>query len=128
MYHRKYDCLPINYWILNQGDVDILKLDVGEEVIENTETNDAEPLLSADIQMSFPNEAVAEAVSWQYSDQHNNFDEEMKMYDFVKEQSHQLLLELPNNCTLMLCFQCIDETVKFHEQILAAKQFQVKIF
>ena len=127
MYQRKYDSLPKNYWILNEGDVDILKLDVGEEVIENTESNKAEPSLSADILVSSSNEAVPGAVSSEYNAQHT-FNEELQKHGFARDESHQFLLELPNNCTLLMCFLCVDEAVKFYEEILTAKKFQVDMF
>ena len=42
MYHQRYDVLPIRYWILNQGDVEILNLDEGKEVLENPNTIDTD--------------------------------------------------------------------------------------
>ena len=124
MYHKKYDALPMRYWILNQGNVDILNLDEGEEVLENSNVTNTYVPSEAQIDLSLDCEMVSEAIPGEYKNE--SICQKTFEVDAVQpDERQQLLLELPNDCSLILCFQCEDAAVKFNERISMAKEFQV---
>ena len=125
MYNQRYDVLPIRYWILNQGRVDILNLDIGEEVLETPN------VLNTDSTLEYGEDIIQQdklrVISCE-SNYESFCQKPMKILDSKSKDSHQLIIELPDKCSLMLCFQCEEEAVRFHEKILIAKEFQVLIF
>ena len=124
MYHQRYDALPIRYWILNQGDVEILNLDEGEEVLENPNIIDTDLSLVDQNHMAVGSETIPRIVGGENNNE-SICHKTMKADDNRPDERHQLLLELPNKLSLILCFQCEEMAVKFHEKIKVAMQFQV---
>ena len=122
MYNQRYDALPIKYWILNQGHVDILNLDTGEEVLEKPN------VLDTDSTLEYGEDLTLDSRIFSSEFNHESFCQKpMNILDPRLKDSNQLIIELPNRCSLMLCFHCEEEAVRFHEKILIAKKFQVPI-
>ena len=99
MYKRKHDVIPSRFWILNQGDVKLLSLDTGEELIEE----------------SHPVAMEISSMSSKYDADENTVPE------------NQMLIELPNYLNLMLGFQHKEESDNFFEKVFNAIRFQVSL-
>ena len=124
MYHQRYDALPTRYWILNQGDVEILNLDEGEDVIENPNMIHTDWSLEDQNDMAVDSDTVPRFIRGENNNE--SICQKAKTEDDNStDERQQLLLELPNKLSLILCFQCEEMAVKFHEKIQIAMRFQV---
>ena len=123
MYKERYDVIPLKFWILNGGDVNILPLDMAQELIEGEQLGAAQ-VSSAASKTTMNSDTLFE--------QNNS--------DSIKEQYHeteshdclyrhpggsQLLLELPDHLGLILFFSRPKEAEEFYRKIHNAIRFQV---
>ena len=120
MYKEKYDALPTKYWILNEGDVSILPLDTGQELTEDQNLGATKlTLMSSRIEMD--NDTIT----------NNDNLSTTKLVDNVTDNNGetqekvQLLLELPNNLSLMICFKHSEDANEYYEKLSNAITFKV---
>ena len=124
MYNQRYDVLPIRYWILNQGEVEILDLDEGEEVLEITNMINTDFSLEDQNHMAVDSETVPQLIHAENNNE--SICHKTKAADSGStDERHYLLLELPNKLNIILSFQCEEMAVKFNEKVKIAMRFQV---
>ena len=123
MYKEKYDALPTKYWMLNEGDVDILPLDTGQELTEDQQFG-ARILSSMSSNMEMDNNTVTNTYNlskdkfWARDNLPENNGE--------TQEKLQLLIELPNFLSLMMCFKNSEDANEYYEKLSNAIKFQVK--
>jgi hypothetical protein len=123
MYKEKYDALPTKYWILNEGDVDILPLDTAQELTEDKKFG-ATQISSMSSRTEMDNDTI--------TNKNDLFTDKFRVRDNVSENNGetkeklQLLLELPNYLNLVICFKHREDANEYYEKLSNAIKFQVQ--
>ena len=125
MYKEKFDILPANYWILSEGNVDILPLDTGQELIEDRIFGATQlPLVAS---RNVIDDAIVPEICNDHSIDKTNGNDKFLANDVASQEKIKLLLELPNGLCLMICFQNTEDAEEYHDKIANAKNFQVNL-
>ena len=123
MYKQANDALPTTFWILNEGKVNILPLDLCQELIEGQETN------STKLHATFFNENdVFKNVPKQKGRIRNRPYGGYCDAKSFKDINTQLLVELSDDCGLILRFSSLEDSSSFQRDLFDATKFQVLTF
>ena len=124
MYKEKYDVLPTKYWILNEGDADILPLDTGHELKEDQNLG-ATKSSSMSSKMQMDNDAIT--TTYKLSTDKFSARDNISYSNVEPQEKLQLLLELPKNLSLMICFKHREDGNQYYEKLSNAIKFQVHL-
>ena len=128
MYKEANDVLPTTFWILNEGKVNILPLDLCQELTEGQEINSTRLHAIISDENGISKNALKQKERIRNKPNGGCYD--AKSFKDIKmiHKTPQLLVELSDDCGLMLRFFSFEDSFSFQRNLFDATTFQVLTF